>query len=150
MLKTPPSFAIIGERKFKIAALLVFLVIIVLGIRLWYVQIYRGAYYSRIAEHNRMRKLAIPAPRGLVFDRHGRLLLGNRPSFNLLYVPQDAQQREHTLRLLADLVHVPATTLGQRIDLARVVLNFAHRAQTCFVTTRGVVVEYQSHVSAWH
>ena len=119
MLKTPSSFAIVGERKFKLAALVVLLAILVLGIRLWYVQIYRGTYYSRIAEHNRMRKLAIPAPRGLIYDRHGRLLLGNRPSFNLLYVPQDAQQREHTLQLLAGLVQVPAKTLGQRIASAR-------------------------------
>ena len=119
MLKTPPPFAIIGDHKFKLAALVVLLVILVLGVRLWYVQIYRGAYYSRIAEHNRMRKIAIPAPRGLIYDRHGRLLLGNRPSFNLLYVPQDAQQHQHTLQLLAGLVQVPAETLAQRIASTR-------------------------------
>ena len=115
MLKTPPAFTIIGEHKFKIAALVLLLVTLVLGIRLWYVQIYRGDYYSRISEHNRMRKLSIPAPRGLIYDRHGRLLLGNRPSFNLHYIPQDAQHREHTLQLLSGLVQVPAQTLAQRI-----------------------------------
>ena len=119
MLKTPLSLSIIGERKFKIAALVALLVILVLGVRLWYVQIYRGAYYSRIAEHNRMRKIAIPAPRGLIYDRHGRLLLGNRPSFNLLYVPQDAQQHQSNLQLLAGLVQVPANTLAQRVESAR-------------------------------
>ncbi len=119
MLKTLPPSAVIGERKFKLAALAVLAVALILVIRLWYVQIYRGAYYSRIAEHNRMRKIAIPAPRGLIYDRHGRLLLGNRPSFNLLYVPQDARQREHTLQLLAELVQVPATALAQRIAAGR-------------------------------
>lgn len=131
MLKTPPSFSIIGERKFKIATLVVLLVILILGVRLWYVQIYRGTYYSRIAEHNRMRKLAIPAPRGLIYDRHGRLLLSNRPSFNLLYIPQDAQQRERSAhavnslplsrswQMLAGLVQVPANILAQRVESSR-------------------------------
>ncbi len=119
MLKTLSPFVIIGERKFKITAVVMLLVILVLGVRLWYVQIYRGAHYSRIAEHNRMRKIAIPAPRGLIYDRHGRLLLGNHPSFNLLYVPQDAHQREHTLQLLVDLVHVPAHVLARRVEAAR-------------------------------
>lgn len=119
MLKTPPPFVFIGEHKFKIAALVVLLVILVLGVRLWYVQIYRGAHYSRIAEHNRMRKIAIPAPRGLIYDRHGRLLLGNRPSFNLLYSPPAAHPRDHTLQLLAGLVQVPASVLAQRVESAR-------------------------------
>ena len=119
MLKTSPSFSLIGERKFRLAALAMLVVIVVLGLRLWYVQIYRGDYYSRISEHNRMRKLAIPAPRGLIYDRRGQLLLGNRPSFNLLYVPQDAQQQERTLQLLAGLVHVPVASLERRIAAAR-------------------------------
>lgn len=118
MLKAPPSFSLIGERKFKVAALIVLLVIVLLGLRLWYVQIYRGEYYQRIAEHNRMRKIALPAPRGLIYDRRGRLLLGNRPSFNLLYIPQDVQQREQTLKLLAELVQVPVTDLARRIKAA--------------------------------
>lgn len=119
MLKIPPSFALIEERKFRLATLAIFTVIVVLGLRLWYVQIYRGDYYSRISKHNRMRKLAIPAPRGLIYDRRGQLLLGNRPSFNLLYVPQDAQQQERTLQLLAGLVHVPAANLARRIAATR-------------------------------
>ena len=119
MLKTTPSSAFIGEQKFRLAALVILTVIVVLGLRLWYVQIYRGDYYSRISEHNRMRKLAIPAPRGLIYDRRGQLLLGNRPSFNLLYVPQAAQQQERTLQLLAGLVQVPAASLARRIAASR-------------------------------
>ena len=118
MLKTPPVLAVVSERKFLLAALAVLVIIAGLAVRLWYVQIYRGDYYTSIAEHNRMRKIAMPAPRGLVYDQRGRLLLGNRPSFNLLYIPQDAKQHVQTLASLAELVQIPASVLRQRIAAA--------------------------------
>jgi penicillin-binding protein 2 len=50
----------------------------------WFVQIVQGDYYRLLAENNRLRKLPIQAPRGLIFDRDGRLLVENVPSYNLM------------------------------------------------------------------
>ena len=50
----------------------------------WFVQIAQGDYYRELAENNRLRKLPIIAPRGLIFDRRGRLLVENLPSYNLM------------------------------------------------------------------
>ena len=50
----------------------------------WYVQLVRGDEYRLLAEENRLRKLPIQAPRGLIYDRHGRLLVENIPSYNLM------------------------------------------------------------------
>ena len=44
----------------------------------------RASYYRELAENNRLRKLPIKAPRGLIYDRHGRLLVENIPSYNLM------------------------------------------------------------------
>jgi penicillin-binding protein 2 len=50
----------------------------------WYVQLVRGDEYRLLAEENRLRKLPMQAPRGLIYDRHGRLLVENIPSYNLM------------------------------------------------------------------
>src|ERR1700726_4043727 len=50
----------------------------------WFVQIAQGDYYRELAENNRLRKLPIIAPRGLIFDRRGRPLVENLPSYNLM------------------------------------------------------------------
>ncbi len=57
--------------------------LVVVGSFFWFEQIVRGNYYSELAENNRLRKLPIKAPRGLIYDRAGRLLVENVPSYNL-------------------------------------------------------------------
>ena len=50
----------------------------------WYFQIVRSEHYWRLAENNRLRVLRLEAPRGLIYDRSGRLLVENAPTFRLL------------------------------------------------------------------
>lgn len=58
--------------------------IAVIAAGFWYVQLVRGDEYRLLAEENRLRKLPIKAPRGLIYDRHDRLLVENIPSYNLM------------------------------------------------------------------
>ncbi|MCY3933033.1 MAG: penicillin-binding protein 2 [Acidobacteria bacterium] len=50
----------------------------------WYHQIVRGEHYERLAENNRLRVLRLDAPRGLIYDRSGRILVENTPTFRLM------------------------------------------------------------------
>lgn len=49
----------------------------------WRVQVADGATYRERAEHNRLRKLALEAPRGLILDRRGVPLVENVPYYRL-------------------------------------------------------------------
>ena len=51
----------------------------------WFTQLVRGDYYRELAENNRLRKLPVRAPRGLIYDRLGRPLVENVPSYFLLF-----------------------------------------------------------------
>jgi penicillin-binding protein 2 len=86
--------------------------------RLWYVQIFRGDYYAEVSQRNRMRKIEIPAPRGMIFDRHGKLILGNRPFFDLVYIPQYVENKEVTLNILSRILHAPVSSFERRLKLA--------------------------------
>lgn len=61
-----------------------FILLTLLGSRLYYLQVVKGTYYSERAENQRIRLIPIPAPRGAIFDRHGKLLVDSRPTYNVV------------------------------------------------------------------
>ncbi len=61
-----------------------FVLLGLLGARLYYLQVVRGEYYAERAENQRIRLIPIPAPRGAIFDRNGRILVDSRPTFNVV------------------------------------------------------------------
>ena len=76
--------------------------------RLYYLQIVSGNKYSELSANNCIRLQTIDAPRGLIFDRHGQMLVDNRPSFDLAVIPKDATPVTRTIVKLADYTGVPA------------------------------------------
>ena len=64
-------------------------------------QVIQGERYTFLSENNRIRIKRVPGTRGMIYDRHGELLVDSRPSFDLLFVPEDTEEPENTLRLLA-------------------------------------------------
>jgi penicillin-binding protein 2 len=109
----------VAENRFLHANIILVGITCLLLFRLWYVQIYRGDYYKRISENNRIQYIEIPAPRGIVFDRNGEVVLGNRPYFDLVYVPQFILDKEMTFQLLSRLLHVPIHVFEKRLWMAR-------------------------------
>jgi penicillin-binding protein 2 len=63
---------------------LAFILLAILGVRLYYLQIIKGDYYSEKAENQRIRLIPIPAPRGAIFDRNGKILVDSRPTYNVV------------------------------------------------------------------
>lgn len=61
-----------------------FILLTILGARLYHLQIDRGEEFAAKAENQRIRKIPIPAPRGAIFDRNGKLLVDSRPTFNVV------------------------------------------------------------------
>jgi len=59
------------------------------GLRLWFLQIYKGDFFARKAKDNRLRRQSIYAPRGQILDRNGKLLAINEPSYSLAIIRED-------------------------------------------------------------
>lgn len=64
--------------------IIAFVLLTLLGVRLYYLQIVKGDYYAERAENQRIRLIPIPAPRGAIFDRNGKILVDSRPTFNVV------------------------------------------------------------------
>jgi penicillin-binding protein 2 len=73
---------------------MVVLLLGVLSIRLYVLQVVRGERYAEIAENQRRRRLPIPAPRGVIFDREGRALVDSRPIYNVILSREDVKGKD--------------------------------------------------------
>src|SRR4051794_25705528 len=96
--EAPPSFA----PRLGAIAVLILLVFSVLVSRLWRLQVQEGENLRSLSENNRLRLKRSPPLRGVVYDRQGRVLVDNRPAFNVVLVPEDAPNVKATLHALAD------------------------------------------------
>lgn len=73
---------------------MVVLLLGVLSVRLYVLQVVRGERYAEIAENQRRRRLPIPAPRGLILDREGRVLVASRPIYNVIMSREDVKVKD--------------------------------------------------------
>tara|TARA_B100001029_G_C15053559_1_gene452615 strand:+ start:135 stop:1943 length:1809 start_codon:yes stop_codon:yes gene_type:complete len=71
--------------------------IVILTSKLFYIQII-NAQYKRSAKNNAIRPEVQQAARGLIYDRNGKLMVSNKPSYDLMVIPRDVKKFD-TLRL---------------------------------------------------
>lgn len=96
-------------RRATLSMLVVLIAFSSIGLRLWYLQVLEGDEMRLLSEHNRIRLVRTPAARGVIMDRNGEILVDNRPSFDVVFVPEDAG--DHTRR--AATLQRLATRLGR-------------------------------------
>src|ERR1051326_6730078 len=90
------------DARLAVSGVVVLVAFALVGVRLWYLQVERGQEMRYLSEQNRIRVVSVPAARGVVYDRHGEILVDNRPSFDVVFVPEDARdRRRQVLRNLA-------------------------------------------------
>lgn len=87
------------QERFRFIQIVIVATFIILFARLWYLQIIQGEEYKKISEENRLKKVVVPAPRGMIFDRERRLLVDNQPTFNLTITPQYFYTAERPKRI---------------------------------------------------
>ena len=93
---------------------------VILSIQLWRLQVVEGEQYRLRADDNRLSTITIDAPRGIIYDRRGTVLVRNQPSFtvNLIpaNVPEEEVDREAMFAQLASLLDIPVTVDPEMIS----------------------------------
>jgi penicillin-binding protein 2 len=92
------------------------LVFVVLAISFWHFQIGQYARFSEMAENNHQRVLPLRAPRGVVFDREGRVLVENRYSLNISLVRERVENLVEALSLLARVTNIPLQSVYDVVE----------------------------------
>jgi len=92
---------------------------LVLLLRLWYLQVLEGDRYFTLSTNNRLRVRVVEAPRGFILDRHGEVMVENRPTFDLYATPEDVKNTSELAATLADVLKVPAGEIEARLAEGR-------------------------------
>jgi len=101
------------QLRMALAVGVVFVAFTAIGIRLWYLQVEHGTDMRVVSENNRVRRVHIPAARGIVYDRFGEILVDNHPSFDMIFVPEDARDRRLVFQNLAHYLGEDETVLHE-------------------------------------
>jgi penicillin-binding protein 2 len=125
----------------QVGAILVF---IVLGMSFWFLQVVEHQRYEELAENNHQRTLALRAPRGVLFDRFGKVLVENRHSFTISIVREHSTDLSHTVRLLSQVAGLDQAQVEQIVARHRgepayrpiVIVEDASLAQVAAVRAR--------------
>jgi len=91
----------------------------VLAVAFWTFQVAQHQKYRQMAVENHMRKLPLPAPRGVLFDRHGEVLVENHNTFKVALVREQSGDLDETLRILAEATGVDEAMMRERVARRR-------------------------------
>ncbi|HKU81392.1 MAG TPA: penicillin-binding protein 2 [Candidatus Tumulicola sp.] len=89
--------------------------LIVLVVRLIEVQLFDGAAYRAQAVANQVRLIPVAAPRGIVYDSRGRVLVRSRPSFVVGLIPSQVTDVDGELKTLASAIGTSVDGLRKRL-----------------------------------
>jgi len=144
-----------AEDRRRISARLVVLqvgtvaVFVALAFGFWFLQVIQYARYEEMAENNHQRTLALRAPRGVLFDRNGAVLVENRSSFTISIVREQTKSLDRTVSLLASVLSLDQEEVQAIVNRHRrepayrpiVIVDDASLAQVAAVTARRLEFE---------
>lgn len=99
----------VNYKRIRLFFLLILISLMIIFFRAFWLQIMEGESFREIAEGNRIRIQTIKAPRGVMYDREGTLLLRNVPNFVLSLTPADLPEGDLERQQIIDKI---ATILG--------------------------------------
>ena len=98
-------------RRIFAATVVIVLLVVALGARLFFLQVVKHQYYSDLSQGNRIRIEPLPPSRGLIFDRNGDALALNQPAYQLELVREQTPDVDDTLARLVKLGLIEAADL---------------------------------------
>jgi penicillin-binding protein 2 len=91
----------------------------VLAASFWYLQVVQHDRFQEMAENNHQRTLPLRAPRGVLFDRDGRVLVENRHSYSISIVREHTTDLNRTITLLASVLGLQESSVRDIVDRHR-------------------------------
>lgn len=82
--------------------------------RMMYLQLWRGEYYAKQSDGNRLRQSKIIAPRGIIYDNTGKELVNNLPGYAAVLQKQ-ASYKPENLQRISILLDMPVAEIETKI-----------------------------------
>jgi penicillin-binding protein 2 len=111
----------------RIVAAFIAIILLTSGliVRLIYLQIVGHEHYSSLAKDNSIKIVPLVPTRGIIYDRHGKILAENMPSYSLELIPEKITDFNDTLSRLQKLLDIPDEKVEQYQKLRKRQKRFA-------------------------
>lgn len=107
------------QPRYRLLYIMIGITFAVFTIRLWILQVVNGQELRQFSEQNSIRETKIPAPRGIVYDRNGEVLVENLPGFEVNLSPQYVSNLEETAEAIGAALNMPPSTVMQLVSRSR-------------------------------
>lgn len=105
--------------RYKLFYVVIGLTLLVFCMRLWYLQIISGNELREFSEKNRIKQNKITAPRGLMLDRDGKVLVENLPGFEAILTPQYIENLDILAKSVGPVLGLEPDKLIQKVQKSR-------------------------------
>ena len=121
----------------------------ILAFSFWYLQVVQNEKFNELAENNHQRTIALRAPRGVMLDRNGEVLVENRSSFTISIVREHTKDIDRTIQVLSEVAGLDPKSVQQTVNRHRseptyrpiMVVDDASLAQVAAVLARQLDTE---------
>ena len=124
MLKSPN---IASKTRLWVFYTIVIIVHFLIIARFFKIQILDNEKYSKRAQSNYIRALSLPAPRGLILDRNGEIIVDNYPTYVLYAIGAEVKNNNKNFSIISKATGIDSSTLAK---------NFKNNYRSRFLPTR--------------
>lgn len=107
------------QSRYKIFYFAIAFAFVIFTMRLWYLQVIQGNELRQFSEKNRIKQNKITAPRGLILDRDGKVLVENLPGFEAVLSPQYIENLEVLAQNVAPILGMKPAQLVSKVTKGR-------------------------------
>lgn len=107
------------EARLRGARAIVWVALSVIVLAYFRTQILDHGKYELQSQNNRLRPITLPAPRGIITDRHGLVIAENVPGYTVALLPGPETELRTTLQRIAPLVHLDAAAIERVLQRYR-------------------------------
>jgi penicillin-binding protein 2 len=107
------------DRRLGTARLAVWVVLGIMVMAFFRTQILGHGKYQLQSETNRLRPIPLPAPRGVIYDRNGRVMAENVPGYTVALLPGPEENLRATLARIASIANIDSVEIAKVLQRAR-------------------------------
>lgn len=106
--------------RFRIIIYFILIALIVLAARLYFLQVMSGEIYAQEAQESILRTKTIPAQRGNIYDRNGKLLVKSIPSPSVAVEPRIVLKNEETINTLSRILDINKKDIISKLEKSNI------------------------------
>jgi penicillin-binding protein 2 len=95
----------------KVTSLTIIFLFLILSLRLFYLQIIKTNVFKELSSKNRIRLLPQEGSRGIIFDRKGNIIAGSQLCYDVMVMPESANQTDKLLTKVSEILGITFTDL---------------------------------------